>query len=178
MPAGMIDICRCKLRQFDPSFQVRRHCEVVVVTYQRRPVLYFDLESGEIDAPFPLEFGLDAGAALQMLARRRAAVILTFSVVGALLEKVKGDLSFKVRAEFSAPEGWQGLVAYTWYDDNQQQAILGFRPITPITVLPTYKVLLRWKHFVQGHEKRYNIRLADWLESGTPVLNLITTAQI
>jgi hypothetical protein len=178
MPEGMIDICRCKLRQFDPSFQVRRRCEVVVVTYQRRPVLYFDLESGEIDAPFPLEFGLDAGAALQMLARRRAAVILTFSVVGALLEKVKGDLSFKVRADFSASEGWQGLIAYTWYDDNQQQAILSFRPITPITILPAYKVLLRWKHFAQGHEKRYSIRLADWLESGTPVLNLIATFQI
>ena len=178
MPSGMIDICRHKLRNLHPAFQVRRHCEVVVVTYQGRPVLYFDLESGEIEAPFPLEFGLDAGAALQMLARRRAAVILTFSVAGALVEKVKGDLSFKVRAEFSTTEGWQGLVAYTWYDDNQQQAILAFRPITPITVLPTYKVLLRWKHFAQGHEKRYNICLADWLESGTPVLNLIATIQI
>jgi hypothetical protein len=178
MPAGMIDVCRCKLRQLDPSFQVRRHCEVVVVTYRERPVLYFDLESGEIEVPFPLEFGLDAGAALQMLARQRAAVILTFSVAGALIEKVKGDLSFKVRAEFSDTEGWQGLVAYTWYDDNQQKAILVFCPITPITVLSTYKVLLRWRHFAQGHDKRYSIRLADWLESGTPVLNLIATIQI
>jgi hypothetical protein len=178
MPSGVIEICRHKLRHLDPSFQVGRHGEIVVVTYRRRPVLYFDLESGEIDTPFPLEFGLDARAALPLLARQRAAVILTFSIAGALVEKVKGDLSFRVRAEFSAPEGWQGLVAYTWYDDNQQQAILSFRPITPITILPTYKVLLRWKHFGQGHEKKCSIPLADWLESGTPVLNLIATIQI
>jgi hypothetical protein len=178
MPSGVIDICRRKLRHLDPAFQVGRYGEIVVVTYRRRPVLYFDLESGEIDTSFPLEFGLDARAALQILARLRATVILTFSVAGALVGKVKGDLSFKIRAEFSVSEGWQGLVAYTWYDDNQQQAILGFRPITPITVLPTYKVLLRWKHFGQGYEKRCSIPLADWLESGTPVLNLIATIQI
>jgi hypothetical protein len=178
MPAGVIDVCKCKLRQLDPSFQIRRHSEIVVVTYRRRPVLYFDLESGEIAAPFPLEFGLDARAALQVLARRRAAVILTFSIAGALLEKAKGDLLFTIRADFSATEGWQRLVAYAWYDENQQQAILSFRPITPMTGLSTYKVLLRWKHFTQGHEKTCSIPLVDWLESGTTVLKVITTMQI
>jgi len=178
MPLGAVDICRRKLGHLDPSFQVGQHGEIVVVTYRRRPVLYFDLESGEIDTPFPMEFGLDAGAALQVLTRRRAAVILTFSIAGALLEKVKGDLPFTVRAEFSPSDGWYLLVAYAWYDDNQQKAVLSFRPITPITVLSTYKVLLRWKHFAQGHEKTCSIPLSDWLESGTPVLNLIATIQI
>jgi hypothetical protein len=178
MPSGVINICRRKLRHLDPAFQVGRDGEIVVVTYRRRPVLYFDLEGGEIDTPFPLEFGLDARAALQVLARRRAAVILTFSIAGALVGKVKGDLPFTIRADFSASEGWQRLVAYAWYDDNQQQAVLGFRPITPITVLSTYKVLLRWKHFAQGHEKACSIPLANWLESGTPVLKLIATMQI
>jgi hypothetical protein len=178
MPSGVIDICRRKLSHLDPSFQVGRYGEVVVVTYRRRPVLYFDLESGEIDAPFPLEFGLDAGAALQVLARRRAAVILTFSVAGALIGKVQGDLPFTVRADFSVSEGWQCLVAYAWYDDNQQQAVLCFRPITPITVLSAYKVFLRWKHFAYGQEKACDIPLADWLESGTPVLKVITTMQM
>ena len=178
MATGFINLCRCKLRAIDPAFWVGRYDEIVIVTYDENPILYFDLESGEIDTILKLQFSVGTQDTMKILAGVRATTLLTCSIATALILKVRGDLIFNDLTAMVSSGELQQLIAVTYLDNYSQTIRLFFPPFTPLSRPKDYTVKIRWKNPAMGLEKEMQIPAVKWLRSGTHIKQILAMMEL
>jgi len=172
---GFVNLCRCKLKAVDPAFWVGRYDEIVVVTYDDIPIIYFDLESGEIDTLLKLQFSMGIQDTIKTL---RATTLLTCSVATALILKVKGDLTFNALIVEISGGDLQQLVAMAAFDKYRQSVRIFFPPFTPLTKPKDYTVKVKWKNPAMGLEKEIQVPAVKWLRSGTHIEQILAMMEL